>query len=295
MATSGETLGSRDVFVPRIPSTGWGALLNRFLRSFANLNVTKFSILPWVPSGTYLGGYRPDVSPSADDLPRTDEDETYDVTSVKTNRLFKGVRRLPVLGGANNSFFTGNLAGATLGKQYLFDPTRAKNTVVTVSNNLSIDSLFSLNDNSVFGDPSTFKKDEDYVVFDMSRTYVMPFDPQFNLLVFAKGYLPFHKVCDISAEDTSTSRVVTSIYPTGTIGGGGVISGFATVDPTLVTLGLKTSIGPGELFCNMYYHQPLTSVPSKWVYPGVAHVLFVEFGDSNQIRYQSSVDDLASV
>jgi hypothetical protein len=294
MATSGENLGSRNNFIPKIPSTGWGALLNKFLRSFANLNVTKFSILPWVPSGTYLGGYKPNVSPIADNLPRTDNDETYDVTSTKTNRIFNGVRRLPVLGGANNSFFSASLTGATLGKQYLFDPTKPKNTVVTSSNNLSIESLFNLTDTSVFGDSSTFKKDEDYVVFDMSRTYVMPFDPQFNLLVFAQGYLPFHKVCEVSSEDTSSGRPITSIYPTGTIGGGGVISGFATVDPTLVTLGLKSTIGPGELFCNMYYHQPLTSVTSKWVYPGIAHVLFVEFGDNDQIRYQSTIDDDAS-
>jgi len=307
MATSGENIGSRNTFIPSIPSTGWGALTNRLLRSFANLNVTKFSVLPWVPHGTYLGGFNPTSPGTVAGLPTDPDGETYDSTGIKTNRIFSGVRRLPVLGGANSSFFTSSLSGAPLGKQYLYDPTRAKNTYITSGTKDPIDGLFSLIDTSVFGDATVFKKDEDYVVFDMSRTYVVAFNPEFQFIPYARGHMPFLEVCEVVADDSSTDRDIKNLYPTGTTGGAGIVTDFAVVDDGFVGTTIRETVKSGELFCAKYYYimnrtssddiSSSSSVPKTnqvFVQPGVAHVMYIEFGDNDQARYTSDIDDLAS-
>jgi len=306
MADTNTTLGSRNNFIPGVNVIGWGNLINRFLRSASNLNVTKFSALPWVPHGTYLGGWNGDVSSKSSSF-----------FNLSKTGLSGGFRRLPILSGANDSFFRsktdivaaglpsfpfGNYRFADMFKNTVLVSDPANEGTEFKYNKKSkeyADSIFSLESLPTTGIDYNFNiynNEEDYLVFDLSKTMIIPINPQYILHPTQqnRGYMSFHKVCELSDTDRSVSKLYSR--------------GFGPSSGTLpINIPFLSTIELGALFCVEYLWEldrssgddlsAQSSVPKTGrnvhVNPGVAHVIYIEFDST--INFSDSDDESTSL
>jgi hypothetical protein len=313
MADTNTTLGSRNNFIPGTNTIGWGNLVNRFLRGFAGLNVTKFSILPWVPHGTYLGGWLKSTDPQSTNAVT---DITFYKSHIKSG-MSGGFRRLPVMSNANDSIFQS--APSTVSHDPILGPNSkefsqyqfsgvAKNTVLVSTSSEEgsefkynkvakerVDRIFALD--KIVGDSgidlvsTIFERGKDYVVFDMAKTMVVPLNPQYILhsryAASSTGVSPFYEVCDIA----DVSRDPTLYWERGL-----AVSKPFPLTPTGAFL---STVEMGALFCLQYVNPtPIPTISGVPIFsivmnPGVAHVMYIEFDSTD--RFSDSSDELTSL